>query len=53
MQCRGIRLHLSVSVKSDDFSRVAAGSWDMFSSYGVGDIKNFRLFSDFGATIYL
>ena len=35
-QCRGIGPHLSVSGKSDGFSRVAAGSWGMFSSYGGG-----------------
>ena len=33
---RGIRPHLSAIGKSDDFSRVAAGSWGMFSSYGGG-----------------
>ena len=31
---QGNRLHLSVSGKSDGFSRVAVGSWGMFSSYG-------------------
>ena len=35
-QCRGIGPHLSVSGKSDGFSRVAAGTWGMFSSYGGG-----------------
>ena len=35
-QCRGIRPHLSANRKSDGFSRVAAGSWGTFSSYGVG-----------------
>ena len=34
MQCRGIEPHFSASGKSDGFSRVAAGSWGMFSSYG-------------------
>ena len=34
------------SGKSDGFSRVAAGSWGMFSSYGGEVIKNFCLFSD-------
>ena len=33
---QGIRTHLFVSGKSDGFSRVAAGSWGMFSSYGGG-----------------
>ena len=46
MQCRGIGTHLSASGKSDGFSRVAAGSWAMFSSYGGLDIKNFCLFSE-------
>ena len=36
MQFKGIRAHLSVSGKSDGFSIVAAGSWGMFSSNGVG-----------------
>ena len=44
-QCRGIGHHLSASGKSDGFSRVSAGSWDMFSCYGGVDIKNFCLFS--------
>ena len=35
-QCRGIGPHLSASGKSHGFARVAAGSWDMFSSYGGG-----------------
>ena len=36
MQCRGIRPHLSESGNFDGFSRVAVGSWGMFSSYGGG-----------------
>ena len=28
--------HCSASGNSDGFSQVAAGSWDMFSSYGGG-----------------
>ena len=35
-QCREIGPHLSASGKSEGFSRVARGSWDMFSSYGGG-----------------
>ena len=35
-QCMCIEPHLSASEKSDGFSRVAAGSWGMFSSYGGG-----------------
>ena len=30
---RGIRPHLVASGKSHGFSRVAAGTWDIFSSY--------------------
>ena len=45
-ECRGIGPHLSASGKCDGFSRVAAGSWGMFSSYGGEFIKNFCLFSD-------
>ena len=30
------RARLSANGKSDGFSRVAAGSWGMFSSYGGG-----------------
>ena len=36
MQCRGIGPHLSASGKSHGFSRVAAGTWGMISSYGGG-----------------
>ena len=32
MQCRGIRPHLGARGKSHEFSRVAAGTWGMFSS---------------------
>ena len=37
MQCRGIRPHLVASGKSHEFSRVAAGTWCMFSSYDGDD----------------
>ena len=33
MQCRGIGPHLVVRGKSHGFSRVAAGTWVIFSSY--------------------
>ena len=33
MQCRGIGPHLVASGKSHEFSRVAAGTWCIFSSY--------------------
>ena len=33
-KCRGIGLHLAVRGKSHQFSRVAAGTWCIFSSYG-------------------
>ena len=32
MQCRGIRPHLVVRGKSHGFSRIAAGTWGIFSS---------------------
>ena len=35
-QDRGIVLHLSPSGKSHGFSRVAVGTWGMFSCYGGG-----------------
>ena len=34
MQCRGIRPHLMERVKSHGYSGVAAGTRDIFSSYG-------------------
>ena len=34
MKCRGIGPHLAVRGKSHEFSRVAAGTWCIFSSYG-------------------
>ena len=36
MQCRGIGPDLSASGKSHGFSRFAAGTWCMLSSYGGG-----------------
>ena len=33
MQCRGIGPHLVATGKSHGFSRVAAGTWSIFSSY--------------------
>ena len=33
-QCRGNGPHLSTRGKSHGFSRVAAGNWGIFSSYG-------------------
>ena len=42
-QCRGIRPHLTSRGKSHCFSRVAAGTWGIFSSYG-GDIHSKLLF---------
>ena len=43
MQCRGIGPHLVVSGKSHGFSRVAAGTWGIFSSYD-GDAHSKREF---------
>ena len=34
MKCRGIGPHLAANGKSHEFSRVAAGTWCIFSSYG-------------------
>ena len=34
MQCQGIRPHLAARGKSYGFSRVASGSWDIFSRDG-------------------
>ena len=34
MQCRGIGPRLAARGKSHEFSRVAAGTWCIFSSYG-------------------
>ena len=40
MKCRGIGPHLVAMGKSHEFSRVAAGTWCIFSSYGGdGDLK--------------
>ena len=33
---QGNRAHLSARGKSHGFSRVAAVTWDMFTSYGMG-----------------
>ena len=37
MQCRGIEPHLSATGKSLGLSRVSAGTWGIFSSYGGDD----------------
>ena len=39
MQCKGIGPHLVASGNSHGFSRVAAGTWGIFSSYG-GDVHS-------------
>ena len=39
MQCMGIGPHLAERGKSHGFSRVAAGTWGIFSSYG-GDVHS-------------
>ena len=39
MQCRGIGPRLLESGKSHGFSRVAAGTWGVFSSYD-GDVHS-------------
>ena len=39
-KCRGIGLHRAAMGKSHQFSRVAAGTWCIFSSYsGDGHLK--------------
>ena len=43
MQCRGIGPHLVARGKSHMFSRVAAGTWGIFSSYD-GDAHSQREF---------
>ena len=43
MQCRGFGPHLVARVKSHRFSRVAAGTWGIFSSYD-GDAHSKREF---------
>ena len=43
MQCRRIGPHLVARGKSHGFSRVAAGTWDIFSSYD-GDAHFKRVF---------
>ena len=39
MKCRGKGPHLATSGKSHEFSRVAAGTWCIFSSYD-GDVHS-------------
>ena len=46
MQCRGIGPHLMARGKSNGFSRVAAGTWGIFSSYDGMPILNGSLFSE-------
>ena len=43
MQCRGIGPHIVARWKSHGFSRVAAGTWGIFSSYD-GDVHSKRDF---------
>ena len=46
MQCKGIGPHLVARGKSHGFSRVAAGTWGIFSSYTGMPILNGSLFSE-------
>ena len=46
MQCSGIGPHLVARGKSHGFSRVAAGTWGIFSSYEGKPILNGSLFSE-------
>ena len=52
MQCRGIGPHLVARGKSHGFSRVAAGTWGIFSSYDR-DAHSFFFFicSEFSHTL--
>ena len=43
-QCRGIGPHHAGRGKSHGFSRVAAGTWGIFSSYSGMSIRNSSLF---------
>ena len=51
MQCRGIGPHLMARGKSHGFSRVAPGTWGIFSSYDGMPILNGSLFSDVRTTV--
>ena len=47
MQCRGIVPHLVASGKSHGFSRVAAGTWELYSRVTTGmPILNGSLFTE-------
>ena len=46
MQCRGIGPHLVARGKCHEFSRVAAGTWGIFSSYDGDAILNGSLFRE-------
>ena len=43
MKCRGIGAHVAARGNSHEFSRVAAGTWGIFSSYD-GDAHSKREF---------
>ena len=46
MQCRGIGPHLVARGKSHRFSRVASGTWGIYSSCGGKPILKGSLFSE-------
>ena len=46
MQCRGIGPHIVARGKSHGFSRVAASTWGIFSSYDGMPILNGSFFSE-------
>ena len=52
-QFRGIGPHLAAKGKSHGFSRVAAGTWGIFSSYGRDIHSKWSLFSEVRATVYV
>ena len=43
MQCRGIGPHLVATGNSHVFSRVAAGTWDILSSYDGDDHSKWEI----------
>ena len=53
MQSRGNGPHLVARGNSHGFSRVVAGTWGIFSSYGGEDIRNSSLFSEVRIPVYL
>ena len=53
MQCREIGPHLTLSWKSHEFSRIGAGTWGIFSSYGGDGHLKLSFFSEVRTPVYL